>query len=76
MATQGNTGTDDVTYNVISIIYHALQGADLYEQYISDAQQAGDQELADFFRQVRDENKQRAERGKQLLTRQLGQDQA
>lgn len=31
------TGTKDATYNLVSVLYHALQGADLYEQYASDA---------------------------------------
>jgi hypothetical protein len=38
------TGTKDATYNLVSVLYHALQGADLYEQYASDA--GGDQDLA------------------------------
>ena len=43
-----NTGTNNSTYNLVSVLYHALQGADLYEQYASDA--SGDQDLAGFFR--------------------------
>ena len=69
----GNTGTQDTDYNVVSILYHALQGAETYNQYIQDAQQSGDQELAQFFQQVQQENKQRADRAKQLLARRLGQ---
>ncbi len=78
MAAKANTGTQDVTYNLLSIIYHALQGAETYEQYIQDAEQQKDQELAQFFRDVRDENTKRADRGKQLLATRLGtgQDQA
>ncbi|HZQ61197.1 MAG TPA: hypothetical protein VFC24_07605 [Casimicrobiaceae bacterium] len=66
---QGQTGTPDVTYNLISILYHALQGAETYEQYIQDAQQGGDQELAQFFRDVQQEDERRATRGRQLLAR-------
>ena len=71
----GNTGTGDVTYNLVSILYHALQGAETYEQYIADAQEGGDQDLAQFFRDVKAENSRRAERAKQLLGRRLGQEQ-
>ncbi len=67
----GNTGTRDVTYNLISILYHALQGAETYDQYIRDAEQGGDQELAQFFREVKDRNKQTADRAKQLLAREI-----
>ena len=76
MTTKANTGTQDTTYNLLSIIYHALQGAETYEKYINDAEQSGDTELAQFFREVRDVNTQRAERGKQLLATRLGQEQA
>lgn len=34
----GNTGTRDETYDLVSILYHALQGAETYDQYIQDAQ--------------------------------------
>jgi hypothetical protein len=39
------TGTRDEQYNLVSVLYHTLQGAETYEQYLQDAQQAGDQEL-------------------------------
>ena len=65
------TGTSDPTYNLVSVLYHALQGADLYEQYASDA--GSDKDLADFFREVQQQEKQRADRAKQLLARRLQQ---
>ena len=61
MATQ-HTGTRDATYDVVSILYHALQGAE----------QRGDQELGQFFRDVQEEEKRRAERAKRLLAQRLG----
>ena len=42
----GNTGTKDVTFNIISILYHALQGAETYDQYIQDAEQSGNSDIA------------------------------
>ena len=76
MTTKANTGTQDTTYNLLSIIYHALQGAETYERYINDAEKSGDTELAQYFRDVRDENTKRAERGKKLLATRINQDQA
>lgn len=70
---KGNTGTRDVTYNLVSILYHALQGAETYDQYIRDAEQGGDQDLARFFREVKDQNEQRADRAKQLLAQRVNQ---
>jgi rubrerythrin len=69
MNTQGgqSTGTSDVTYNLISVAYHALQGAENYGQYAQDAQQQGDRELADFFRQAQEQARQCADQAKQLL---------
>ena len=67
--TTGNqmTGVRDEHYNLVSILYHALQGAETYDTYISDAESAGDQELAQFFRQVQEEERRRAARAKELL---------
>ncbi len=66
-----NTGTKDSTYNLVSVLYHALQGADLYEQYARDA--GSDQDLANFFREVQQQEQQRADRAKQLLAKRLQQ---
>ena len=72
---QGDTGTRDITYNLVSTIYHALQGAETEAIYIADAEQQGDQELAQFFRDVKQENSRRADRAKQLLAKYLTRDQ-
>jgi hypothetical protein len=70
---QGDTGTTDITYNLISTIYHTLQGAETQAMYIADAEQTGDQELIQFFRDLKEENQRRADRAKQLLARYVGQ---
>ncbi len=71
-ASTGNTGTTDVTYNLVSILYYALQGAETYDQYIRDAEQKNDKDLAQFFRDTKEENQRRADRAKQLLAQRLG----
>jgi hypothetical protein len=39
MATsEHQTGTADEQYNLISVLYHTLQGTEAYAQYIRDAQ--------------------------------------
>jgi hypothetical protein len=45
------TGTSDPLYNLVSVYYHALKAAADAQQYIQDAQQAGDQQLVQFFQQ-------------------------
>ena len=64
------TGTLDVHYNLVSVLYHALQGAALYAEYAEDAEAEGDSELAEFFQDIQEEDHDRAERAKDyLLTR-------
>ncbi|SDO46075.1 acyl carrier protein [Lentzea jiangxiensis] len=59
MAT-GETGFDDVTYDLISVQYHALKAGHDYGQYVRDAENAGRQDIADFFRSVMEEDSARA----------------
>jgi hypothetical protein len=67
----GDPDSDEI-YDVVSVLYHALQGASAYDQYIGDAQAAGDDELERFFRACRTEEHARARRAKTLLLSRLG----
>ena len=62
------TGTRDEHYNLISALYHLLKGASTAEQYIQDAQEAGDQELVQCFKDWQDEQRNISERAKNLLS--------
>lgn len=61
------TGTSDLTYNLISVLYHALQGGENYSVYARDAEAAEDSDLAGFFRELVEQDRARADRAKQLL---------
>lgn len=61
------TGTPNIVYDLSSVLFHALEGGASYDTYIEDAERAGDQELASFFRQVRDEDSARADEAQRLL---------
>jgi hypothetical protein len=61
------TGTRDENYDVISVLYHCLQAASEVGQYIQDAQENGDQELVDFFRDYQESQRDFSERAKNLL---------
>jgi hypothetical protein len=61
------TGTRDEHYNLISVLYHALHGAENCDRYASDAEVAGDERLAAFFREAQAMHTQVAERAKGLL---------
>jgi hypothetical protein len=65
------TGTPDEQYDLVSVLYHALQGGETSEQYIKDARGAGDEELATFFEQVQAEDRNRAQNAKHLLAARL-----
>ncbi|WP_101525845.1 acyl carrier protein [Nocardioides houyundeii] len=70
MAT-GETGFDDVTYDLISLQYHSLKAGHDYGQYVRDAKNAGRDDIAQFFAEVMEQDSQRAMRCHELL-RELG----
>ena len=59
MAT-GETGFDDVSFDLISVQYHSLKAGHDYGQYVRDAENAGRTDIADFFRQVMQQDSERA----------------
>ena len=52
----------NVTYDLISVLYHALQGCETYEMYADDAEQDGHTELAQFFRDAMEKDRHLAQR--------------
>lgn len=59
MAT-GETGFDDVSFDLISVQYHSLKAGHDYGQYVRDADNAGRDDIASFFRSVMEEDSARA----------------
>jgi hypothetical protein len=53
-----HTPADDIVYDLISIQYHALKGAQVYDEYIEDAH--GHEDVSDFIRQVKEQDAERA----------------
>jgi rubrerythrin len=66
MAT-GETGFDDVTFDLISVQYHSLKAGHDYGQYVRDAENAGMDDIASFFQQVMDDDSARAEKCHEFL---------
>jgi hypothetical protein len=54
MVDQGEqiTGTRDEHYNLVSVLYHALNAADTCDRYALDAETAGDERMTAFFRKT------------------------
>jgi hypothetical protein len=61
------TGTRDEHFNLVSVLYHALQSADTCDHYAMDAEALGDERLAGFFRETQSIQTQVAERAKEML---------
>lgn len=66
----GSTGTKDKDYNLISVLYHALQGAETVGMYMQDAKD--DKELSQYFSEVQSQYRQLADRAKTLLGKRFG----
>jgi rubrerythrin len=66
MAT-GETGFDDVTFDLVSVQYHSLKAGHDYGQYVRDAENAGRDDIAEFFRSVMSEDSARAEKCHEFL---------
>lgn len=60
-----HTPADDIVFDLVSIQYHALQAAQVYDQYVKDAE--NHQDVADFIRQCQEQDAQRAIRCHELL---------
>jgi hypothetical protein len=71
MKRECETGTSNEQYDLISIMYHALQCAAVSNTYIQDADDSGDQELKAFFEQVKQQSCQQAEKAKQLMAKRM-----
>jgi hypothetical protein len=61
------TGTLDKDYNIIWFTEASLSNVLRLETYIHDAEQAGDTELAKFFRRAQAASRKGADEGKRLL---------
>jgi rubrerythrin len=71
MAT-GETGFDDVSFDLISVQYHSLKAGHDYGQYVRDARNAGRDDIASFFEQVMKEDSARAAQCHQFLSQLSG----
>jgi hypothetical protein len=69
--TGSTTGTKDKDYNLIWFTEACLSNVLRLEQYIGDAERAGDNELAEFFRKAQADSRKGAEQAKKLLQSKL-----
>ena len=68
-----DTGTaeTDENYDLVSVLYHCLKAADACAQYVADAEDAGDEELVDFFDKARQMQNSLASEARALLAQRM-----
>ncbi len=66
-AGERSTGTRDEHYDLVSVLYHALQGADACDRYALDVETNRDERFIGFFQEAQAVYTQVAERAKMLL---------
>ncbi|HNR12615.1 MAG TPA: hypothetical protein PKM59_04780 [Thermodesulfobacteriota bacterium] len=54
-------------YDLVSVLYHVLQGAETAQHYQQDAEREGDQEVAQYFQKAHENYQQLADQAKSLL---------
>ena len=62
-----HTVADDIVYDLVSIQYHALQAAEVYDKYLEDAHSADHDDVSDFIRECKRQDEARAVRCHELL---------
>lgn len=61
----------DKDYDLVSVVYHASQGADTLERYATDAKSAGDDEAHAYFEEAQEAYAKIVDHGKRLLKQRL-----
>jgi hypothetical protein len=68
------TAMKDEHYDLVSVLYHALQGEETVGRYIEDAEGSGDADVAEHFRDVHERYHEIAQETKELLREKLAGD--
>ncbi|SCF34638.1 hypothetical protein GA0070618_5535 [Micromonospora echinospora] len=64
----------DKNYDLIHALQLSLEHIWRMENYIADAEERGDKELASWFRKIQENNRKAGEQGKQLLMQRIQQE--
>lgn len=71
MTQRQQTSVSNQYYDLVSVLYHALEAAQTASTYLQDVQ--GDQQLSQFFQQVQQQNNNLAQQAQQLLSQYMSQ---
>jgi hypothetical protein len=61
----------DKNYNLVTVLQASLHWTWQMAGYIADAEEAGDEELAEWFRKIQESNRKAGEQGSALLAKRL-----
>ena len=70
--TEPQSPVKDKNYNLIWVLEASLHTVFRMENYIQDAEAAGDTELAEWFRKIQESNRKAGDQGQELLAKRLG----
>ncbi len=59
--TNGMGGISDLGYDIITLLQSKLEAVDIYDHFIEDAQEAGDQQTVRLFEDIRRQDQQQVE---------------
>lgn len=62
-----HTVADDIVYDLVSIQYHALKGAEVYDRYLEDAHRSDHPDVTQFIEHCKEQDENRAQRCHELL---------
>ena len=62
-----HTVADDIVYDLISIQYHALKAAEVYDRFLEDTHSSEHEDVAAFITQCKEQDEQRAIRCHEFL---------
>jgi len=64
-------GAKNEHFNLVSVLYHVLEGAIRYDEYVIDAEQSGDKNLTKSFQKPK-RCQRSADRAEELLAQRIG----
>ncbi len=62
---------DDVEYDVLTALQSKLEGLEVYDVYIEDCEEAGDDDLRDLFEEIKQDDERHATKLREALARLL-----
>lgn len=71
MVNEPQSPVKDPNYDLISVLEASLEMVWQAETYARDAEQAGDAELAQWFRAIQENNRKAGDQGKKMLVERL-----